>query len=245
MGGVFFGVQVSLTHISSFLAMKKNAYLLLIIFVLTVSCQGLEEPFGEMETFWVYSYPIPCDPTGTTQTTCLGISRSDEFDFNWSFLERIPLEIEGFTFKPFYFQKIQVQRFKNINSKKITTKLVRILEEERDYYDLLEGNWKVKRYLGEDLPNPSFPNGQHVNFLLGIRMALSSDGCNSISLPIKKVGPNRIISFGNAMSTAKACPPSWWIKPYPGIKEIFKRKGNLLIFHNDLGGEVAVWEKIN
>ncbi|MFL0684261.1 MAG: hypothetical protein ACJLTB_13725 [Algoriphagus aquaeductus] len=225
--------------------MKENAYLLLIIFVLTVSCQGLEEPFGELETFWVYSYPIPCDPTGTTQTTCLGISRSDEFDFNWSVLERIPLEIEGFTFKPFYFQKIQVQRFKNINSKKITTKLVRILEEERDYYDLLEGNWKVKRYLGEDLPNQSFPNGQQVNFLLGIRMALSSDGCNSISLPIKKVGPNRIISFGNAMSTAKACPPSWWIKPYPGIQEIFKREGNLLIFHNDLGGEVAVWEKIN
>lgn len=245
MGGVFFGVQVSLTHISSFLAMKKNAYLLLIIFVLTVSCQGLEEPFGELETFWVYSYPIPCDPTGTTQTTCLGISRSDEFDFNWSVLERIPLEIEGFTFKPFYLQKIQVQRFKNINSKKITTKLVRILEEERDYYDLLEGNWKVKRYLGEDLPNPSFPDGQTVMFLQGVRIAGSSDGCNGYSMLINKVSPNKIISYGNPWSTQRACPGKQFIIPYPGITERFKREGNLLIFHNDLGGEVAVWEKIN
>ncbi len=219
------------------------------IFSLLVICTLFscveEEPFGQLETFWIYSYPVPCDHTGTTQTVCLGISRANEFDFDWEKLERIPLEIEGFTFKPFYIQKIQIQRFKNLNTQKITTKLIRVLEEERDYYDLLEGSWRVKRYQGEDLPNPDFPKGQTVSILAGIRLAGSTDGCNSKILQIKKVGPDRILSFGSARSTAIACNPQEWINPFPGLSKNFKREGNILTFFSEEEGEVAIWEKIN
>jgi hypothetical protein len=223
----------------------KRGFILIFISLCFISCGEEEMPLGETEVFWVYSFPVPCDPKSNPVTLCLGVSYSEEFDFELAFSDRIPFEIEGYTFKPHYIQRLQVMRFEDSKTGKVTRKLIRIIAEERDYYDLLEGNWKVKRYLGEDLPNPSFPNGQSVNFLPGKRMALSSDGCNSISLQIKKVGPNRIISFGEGRSTLVACPPSLLIKPYPGLQEKFKREGNLLTFHNDFGEEVAVWEKMN
>ncbi len=224
--------------------MKGGNFILAIIFFFS-SCQENEEPRGIEETFWVYSYPVPCDHTGTTQTTCLGISTADEFDFNWLTLERIPFEIEGFTFKPYFIQKLEVLKIEDEESGETRRKLIRILAEERDYYELLEGGWNVKKYLGEELPNPSFPNGQTVSVLRGIRMAVSTDGCNQITLEIRKVGPNQILSFGSLTSTARGCFNELHYPPFPGLGANFKREGNTLTFFSKECEEVAIWEKIN
>ncbi|MFN4000168.1 META domain-containing protein [Algoriphagus sp.] len=160
-------------------------------------------------------------------------------------MERIPLEIEGFTFKPTFIQKILVRKIENTTTGEIRRKLIRVLAEEKDYYELIEGGWKVKKYMGEDLPNENFPKGQSVGILPGIRMAGSSDGCNHITLEIQKVGPDKILSFGTTISTQIACPNVLLIPAFPGITRNFKREGNVLTFYSENEGEVAVWEKLN
>lgn len=225
--------------------MKTSQSLLgLQLILILISCQE-ELPIGEAETFWVYSYPVPCENSTTQFIPCLGISRAEVFDFNWFSLERIPFEMEGFTFSPYYFQKLEVLKKIDPKSGEIKRKLIRVLAEEKDHYEQLEGGWRVKRYLDEDLPNPSFPNGQSVNILPGIRMAVSTDGCNQLILEIRKVGPNKILSFGSLTSTARGCFNELHYPPFPGIGANFKREGNVLTFYSDTEEEVAVWEKLN
>jgi hypothetical protein len=224
--------------------MKVSSWNLLLVLFLS-SCSENEEPQSIEETFWVYSYPIPCDSSSDKPSFCLGISYAEEFDFNWPALETIPLEIEGFTFKPTFIQKILVRKIEKTTTGEIKRKLIRVLAEEKDYYDLIEGGWKVKKYMGEELPNKNFPKGQSVGILPGIRIAGSSDGCNQITLEIQKVGPDKILSFGKTISTQIACPNVLLNPAFPGISYNFKREGNSLTFYNDNEEEVAIWEKMN
>ncbi|MBC6369083.1 hypothetical protein [Algoriphagus sp. AK58] len=213
-------------------------------FFLLLACSEEEKPKGESEVFWVYSYTFPCDPNSTAAAPCLGITYSEELDFDVTTFEWIPSKIEGYTFKPNYIQKLQVLKFEDSKTREIKRKLVRVIEEERDYYDLLEGSWKVKRYKGEDLPNPSFPNGQSVGIIPGIRFALSTDGCNQIEVQLKKIEQNKILSTGYLRTTAMDCGGRKLVIPFPWTRN-FKREGNLLIFYDDSVGEYAIWEKMN
>ena len=172
------------------------------------------------------------------------ITKKQEFDYSILGEEVIPDQIENFTFKPYFIQKLKVLKLKDVKSGEVTRKLVEILEERKDYLELLEGGWRVRRYMGEDLPNPSFPNGQTVGIASFQRKAVSSDGCNDFTLQIKEVGPNKILSVGFMTSTLKACPGKQQIIPFPWTRN-FKRQGNMLTFSNEDGDEVAIWEKIN
>lgn len=224
--------------------MKVSIWNLLLVLFFLSSCSENEEPQGVEETFWVYSYPVQCDHSSNIPSPCLGISYAEEFDFNWPALERIPFEIEGFTFKPTFIQKILVRKIENTTTGEIKRKFIRVLAEEKDFYHLIEGSWKVQKYMGKDLPNENFPKGQSVSILLGIRMAVSTDGCNQLILEIRKVGPNKILSFGSLTSTAKGCINELHYPPFPGIGAIFKREGNVLTFYSDTKEEIAVWEKL-
>lgn len=85
--------------------------------------------------------------------------------------------------------------------------------------------------MGEDLPNERFPKGQLLSIGgRGIRIELSSDGCNSFDLMIPKVGPGKILSFGPLSTTLVACHGQLQIIPFPGISSNFKREGNTLTF---------------
>lgn len=229
-----------------------------------------EEITIEEEIFWVYSYSfnaydnqLPCDTPDNRHAFCLGISFNEEFDYDISTLAWISPEIEGYTRKSNFIQKLHVIKTEDSKSGQIKRKLVQVLEEERDYIDLLGGDlnftvgsnstggwnytggWNVIRYQNEDLPNPSFPNGKIISIHPSTRKAISTDGCNSITLEIKKVGSNQIISFGNLISTLIACPDVQKEIPFPGLFNQFKREGDSLFFYNDSGEEVAVWRKVN
>lgn len=225
---------------------KKSKPIFISLLAFLIACSDYEEMGPSIEeTFWVYSYTLPCYTSSNIANPCLAITGSEQFDFNLSELEKIPNEIEGFTFKPNYFQRIQVLKRENLKTKEIKRKLIRVLDEEKDFYELLEGGWKVKKYMGENLPNENFPNGQSVSILPGMRLAISTDGCNSISLEIQKVEENRIISFGSARSTLIGCPSKSLFPPFPGLSHSFKRAGNVLTFYNETEEEGAVWEKLN
>lgn len=224
--------------------MRNLPYLLILLFGTLFSCQENEEPQGVEETFWVYSYTVPCESTSNKPSQCLGISYAAEFDYNFSSLEIMPLEIEGFTLKPTFIQKVLVRKIENTTTGEITRKLIQVLAEEKDYYELIEGGWKVKKYLGEDLPNDKFPKGQSVSILPGaIRLATSSDGCNQITIQIQKVEPYKILSIIPISLTLINCSGQLLISPFPGLGANFKREGNTLTFYSDTGDEIAVWEK--
>lgn len=112
----------------------KSRYFILTIIILFFSCKENEEPQGVEETFWVYSYPVPCILPSNEPSTCLGISYAEEFDFKLAALERIPFEIEGYTFKPTYIQQVLVSKIENATTGEIKRKLIRVLAEEKDYY---------------------------------------------------------------------------------------------------------------
>ena len=228
--------------------LKRGSFFILTVFLIFSCTDEFENP-GTEETFWVYSYPIPCDyPSNSTSLPkpCLGITYQEEFDFELRTLIRIPFEIEGYTFKPYHIQKVKVQKTTEFKTGEEKRKLLEILEEERDYIDVLEGGWKVVRHLGEDLPNANYPDGHGVVIAPMIRSAVSSDGCNQISLEIRQVEMDKIISYKPGMVTLKACPPDWIkLLPFPGLNSKFKREGNILTFFSDEDEEVAIWEKIN
>lgn len=209
-----------------------------------ISCGENEKPAGEEEIFWIHSYPILCNLNLPNSNLCLGISRTAEPEFDFTALERIPAEIEGFTLKPYTVQQIKVLKITQTNQEEPVRKLIEILAEEKDYYELLEGTWEVKSHLGESLPNANFPDGQTVYLSPPIkRTANSTDGCNSISLEIRKVGPDQIQSFGGMMTTAMACIDKTPISPFPGLGNKFKREGNTLTFYTDKPGEETIWVK--
>lgn len=226
--------------------MKVSIWNLLLVLFFLSSCSEKEEPQGVEETFWVYSYPVQCDHSSNIPSPCLGISYAEEFDFNWPALERIPFEIEGFTFKPTFIQKILVRKIENTTTGEIKRKFIRVLAEEMDFYHLIEGSWKVQKYMGKDLPNENFPKGQSVDILPGfIRWAASSDGCNQIIIQLQKIGPNKILSTTPVSITLKACHGELLFPAFPGLSRNFKREGNVLTFYSDNEEEVAVWEKLN
>lgn len=226
--------------------MKASKYLFLLIIFSFFSCSDKEEVNpGIEETFWIYSYLIPTLSTTSLHSPGLIITFGEEFDFDRSKWEIIPLEIEGYVFKPTYFQKVLVLKTEDLSSGKIQRKLIRVLQEEKDYFDLFNGSWKVKKFMGIDLPNDDFPEGQSVGLFGLLRMAVSSDGCNQITLEIKNVGQNKILTFGSMTSTAKACVGELQILPFPGLSKNFKREENTLTFYSDTEGEIAVWEKLN
>jgi hypothetical protein len=227
--------------------MKVSVWNLLPVLFFISSCSENEEPQSIEETFWVYSYPINSMPGFIPVFSNFAISHEEEFNFDRSTWEFIPQEIEGFTFKPTYLQRLLVLKKEASNTGKVERKLIKVLEEEKDYYDLIEGTWKVIKYEGSDLPNKNFPIGQSVFILPGIlRIAGSSDGCNNLTLEIQKVGPHKIFSFGSKIMTQRACLPDWHnTLPFPGLNNNFKREGNTLTFSSETEGEVAVWEKLN
>lgn len=226
--------------------MKSHLNCLIIVFSILFSCQENEEPRGIEETFWVYSYLIPNISTTPITSQGLIITYGEEFDLDRSKWEIIPHEIEGYIFKPTYFQKVLVLKTEDLSSGKIQRKLIRVLKEEKDYFDIFNGSWKVKKFMGEDLPNEDFPEGQSVGLFGLPRMAISSDGCNQVSLEIKKISENRILSFGKMTMTLILCyPEDTKIAPFPGFGYNFRREGNTLTFYSETEGEIAVWEKVN
>lgn len=220
---------------------------LLFFSLIFISCLKIEEPpqIEEEEIFWVYSYPIISRPGASPVFSNFAISRNNAMNYDFSAWEQIPMHIEGFSLKTHFFQKLKVVKTTEIKTGEITRKLIQVLEEEKDNFELIEGVWRVIRYKNEDLPNSNFPNGQVILIHSFPRVAFSSDGCNQIQLPIKKVAPDQIDSFGIALSTQIACSFQQIVPAYPGLTHKFKREGNILTFSNEEREEVAIWEKIN
>lgn len=226
----------------------KSYFWLIISFVLLFhfSCVKNEEPKGIEETFWVYSYLVPCDGTLNGIATCFRISNIEEWDKPFFYNSQIvDWVIDGFVFKPNYIQRLQVRKYLDPKSGEFKRKLVKVITEERDYFDLVEGGWKVNRYMGKDLPNSSFPNGQKVNFMPISRLVSSFDGCYKMTYAIQEVYPNKIPTIGFLIWPNIGCPSSPQNIPFPGMENNFKREGNILTFFSEADGEIAVWEKVN
>lgn len=212
----------------------KIGHIVFLISIIFSSCIEKERPDKE-EIFWVYSYQLPCDQWPHKNSTCFYVSYTEEFDYNVSNLTLIPGEIEDHTFKRKFIQKLNVIKTEDSKSGEIQRKLIQVLQEERDYIDLLDGGWQVIRFQNEDLPKPGFSNYQIVKIESSTRTAVTSDGTFSSVLKLKKVDDNQIISFGeNAES----------LIDFPGLSHRFKREENFLFFYNESNEEIAVWKKI-
>ncbi|TNF44983.1 MAG: hypothetical protein EP311_00140 [Cytophagales bacterium] len=214
---------------------------------LLYSCLRIEEPkeISEEETFWVYGYPIVSRPGAMPTTSKYAISWGEELNYDYSTWALIPMQIEGFSLKPHFFQKLKVEKTTEIKTGEMIRKLIQVLEEEKDNFELIEGVWRVNRYKNEDLPNLNFPDGQIIIIHSFPRVAFSTDGCNQIELPIKKVGPDQIDSFGIALSTQIACSFQQIVPAYPGLTHKFKREGKMLTFYSQEEGEISVWKKLD
>lgn len=126
-------LNLCLSGFLDFYFMKAIRYFLLSLFFSLVSCVDKEEVNpGIEETFWIYSYIIPNISTTSKPSQGLIITYGEEFDFDRSKWEIIPFEIEGYVFKPTYFQKVLVLKTEDLSSGKIQRKLIRVLQEEKD-----------------------------------------------------------------------------------------------------------------
>lgn len=224
----------------------RSYFWLLISFVLLFhfSCAKNEEigPYT-LEDIWIYGFSVPCHPSTSSSKNCFVISQVEPFDFFLKSFEKIPNDIVGFDFLPGHTYKLRILRSQNLYGTLVERRLVKVISQERDYFDLLVGNWKVKRFKTNLFPFEVKLEGRAIGFHEFPRMILTSDGCNQVGILIGKVGSDKILEFESLPRTLLPCAPQ--IAPTIGISKNFKREGNDLIFFDEFEGELMVLEKVN
>lgn len=213
------------------------------IIISLVSCNS-----QKTNTFWVNSYKRDCD-AGVGKMQCLLISKNDTLEnAKWTYFYST---IEGFEFKPGYFQKIEVKE--TILDKKevpadastIEYSLIKILEEVKDMSLKLNDIWvptkinRVEITSKEQLPMLEI----HISKM----QILGTDGCNNFNGGINELTATKI-SFGPIASTRKMCQNMEVSDSFNialSKTTHYKNQGLNLYFFDDSGNETIAFKKID
>ncbi len=181
---------------------KKSIGLLAFIFILG----SMQQMLGQKTTvFWVNSIQTDCNK-GTGKDKCLMIQRSDQMESDkW---EHFTASIEGFTYEPGYFQKIEV-REEEIRDNALASDASSIrftqtkrLEKIEDPIWNIEGDWVVQKLLGKKIDK----QGQVPALTIDLEsMQVSgSNGCNRFTGNISFISEDTFTT-GPIASTRKMC----------------------------------------
>ncbi|PVX52111.1 heat shock protein HslJ [Balneicella halophila] len=199
-------------------------------------------PEEKTETFWVNSYKTTVDNDDNYQ---LLVSESDNLeDANWDKFEN---SIEGFTFKPGYFQKIEVkvEDVEGQETKKYTLKDV--LEEKLDMRYRLNDTWVVVAIDGKDVEKKEDQELPQLEMNLSKGQVSGTDGCNRIFGQITEIKENTI-KFDKMGSTRMACPdmetPDAFMSAFAKVKQ-YKLNDLELVLLDENNNEVLKFKKVD
>lgn len=185
------------------------------IFIIFQSCSSvrkditsdsaLENTIETKNVFWVNGIKTECS-AGAGKQECMSI-RSD-FNDNKEDWELFYESIEGFTFEPGYFQKIEVSQVYLDPSKTpsdastIKYKLVQILERKFDERFILNQIWSANRIYGKAIDSTrSLPI---MEFDVSKMRVYGSNGCNKYNGSIEFLTASTI-GFKKIASTKMMC----------------------------------------
>jgi len=217
--------------------------LLLILLLMLSSCST-----NKNSIYWVNSLKSPCD-SGAGKMQCLLITKNDTFEnANWNYFYS---PIEGFNFKPGYFQKIEVKETHMDKDKVIADgssihySLIKILEEVKDERFGINDIWVVEKINRNAITGNS--NLPQLEIHLAKMQVLGNDGCNNYNGAIEELTATKI-KIGDLLSTRKMCPNMEMVNQYNKAltKTIsYKKEGLKLFFFDNKGNETLAFKKID
>lgn len=109
-----------------------------------VSCNQIESPNENRETFWIFTSEIPCDLMNTTQRC---IFKLDKNDLDYELRNWIPLdqgtELINFDYEAGFFYQITVE--KGNPETPLSLRVVKVNKKIKDYLTALHGTWNLKK----------------------------------------------------------------------------------------------------
>lgn len=199
-------------------------------------------------TYWVNSFKKECT-AGAGKMHCLMISKNENLaDASWEFFYA---PIEGFSFKPGYFQQIKVEEtqldLKDVpaDGSSIKYRLIETLKEQKDGCFGVNDIWVVEKIEETSLAEKAKHPRLEIN--LSKMKVYGSDGCNEYSGDITKFTADKI-SFGEIGLTRKMCAdmktPAAFNKAFRSVKS-FQRKNLSLRLYDGEGKEVLQLKKVD
>lgn len=223
--------------------------IIIMIFVsifITESCNSEKN-----DIYWVNSIKSDC-PDSQGQMNCLLVHKGTTKEApQW---ELFYSTIEGFTFEPGYFQKIEIKQehLDKDNLAADTTghkySLVHVLEKQKDSRFALNSKWVLKSINGNVIgsvgPDNQIPT---MEFKLSEWRVFGTNGCNNYSAGIENITFDSI-RFGLMMSTKKMClemtiPDSFDRVLFNSVN--YQVKDHLLIFTDVNGKETLSFKKVD
>jgi len=213
------------------------------VLIVNVSCGSQKS-----STFWVNSQKADCQ-AGEALTQCIQINKTGDLENpTWEYFYG---EIEGFTFKPGVFQKIEVKEtkldVKNVpaDASSIKFTLLKIMEEKQDTKYQLHDIWVAKKVFGKDITTTMEMPNLEIN-ITKMRVQ-GNDGCNNYGGAITKLTANEI-AFGPMRATKRYCGEDNISNNYNKALHAtttFKRKGLNLFFYDAQGNETLTFNKVD
>ncbi len=190
-------------HMKTTNNMVKSYLTILMVFAAIFILEGCSSQKSTI--YWVNSVKNNCT-NGAGQTKCLMIHKGDSIDTpQW---ELFYAEIEGFTWEPGYFQKIELKEEildkENLpaDASGIKYSLINVLEKQKDSRFDLNAKWILYSIHG-NLISPGNPLPT-IEFKLSEMRVFGNNGCNNYSGSIENITSDTI-TFGPVMSTKMMC----------------------------------------
>lgn len=190
-------------------------------------------PNTTTSVFWVSGEKTEC--TGVVKMQCLQVYRGE--NLNNASWKNFYSSIEGFKFEVGYLQKIEVKEEKldpkNIpaDGSSIKYTLVKVLEKQKDYQSLLNGNWTLQLLNNEPVRSKKLPT---LNIDLLKKRVSGTDGCNNYNGKIINAVAAKF-ELGNIASTKKMCQDMSIANVFNETlrsSSTYQMKGNNLIIYN-------------
>lgn len=181
---------------------------LIFLFSLT-ACRSDKKLENEKDiaVFWVNAYRSNCD-AGAGTKNCLMVSDADQWSDTLSYTYFYNA-IEGFEFKPGYFQKIKVKLIKKeannlpADMSNLNYKLIEVIQEKKDELFQLHGNWKLST-LNEE-PLDGLDDTPRLQIDLATQKVYGNNLCNAYNGSMKKLDATSF-HINSIAQTRKACP---------------------------------------
>jgi hypothetical protein len=132
--------------------MNKILFCGLFTAILTlVSCNQIESPNENRETFWIFTSEIPCDLMDTTRRCIFKLDKNElDYDLkNWTPLEQ-GTELVNFDYEAGFFYQITVDKGKTETP--FYLHVVKVNKKVKDYLSVLHGTWDLKKIKKLTLP---------------------------------------------------------------------------------------------
>ena len=126
-------------------------YSLVMVFISIVSCNQIESPNENQETFWIFTSEIPCDLIETTRRCIFKLDKNElDYDIkNWTPLEQ-GTELVNFDYVPGFFYQITVEKGKPETP--LSIRVIKVNKKVKDYLSVLHGTWNLKKIKKLTLP---------------------------------------------------------------------------------------------